>query len=127
MGHFGVHEGAPPRFDLIFLGMGTDGHTASLFPGREFLKENRRLVKAVRGGDPDVDRLTMTYPVINNARKVAFLVSGEEKAPVVRDVIVGRNRLLPACGVLPVEGVLTWLLDRTAASMLSEQEVFGSA
>jgi 6-phosphogluconolactonase len=117
--HFGLRAGAFPVFDLIFLGLGKDGHTASLFPGQDGLKQENRLVTAVRGGDPDVDRLTLTLPVLNRARQVAFLVSGKEKAEIVRAVLGAEEASIPAQRVRPATGRLTWILDRDAASLIS--------
>jgi 6-phosphogluconolactonase len=121
MRHFGLEAGEFPAFDLILLGMGTDGHTASLFPEQEGLKEEKRLVMAVTGGDPDVDRLTLTLPVINQARHVVFLVAGKEKAGVVKAVLGPEKTSIPAQGVQPEKGRLTWILDRDAASLISAQ------
>jgi len=115
---FQVKEGEFPAFDLIFLGIGADGHTASLFPGHHALNEKKRLVMAVKGGDPDVFRLTMTYPVLNHARHVIFLVSGKDKAAIVRALFEDSHALLPAQRIQPLSGALTWLLDREAASAL---------
>ncbi|MBN1102767.1 MAG: 6-phosphogluconolactonase [Deltaproteobacteria bacterium] len=104
--------------DMMFLGLGLDGHVASLFPGDKSLEERDRLVIAVRGGDPDLPRLTMTLPLINRTRQIVFLVTGKDKAPVVRSVLEGEGEDLPARRVQPLEGTLTWLLDREAASMI---------
>jgi len=112
-----------PRFDLILLGLGDDGHTASLFPGKPTLEERDAWVVATPPGvlPPPVDRVTFTFPVINAARKVAFLVSGPGKSEVLREVLEGspsvRDR--PAVGVRPAEGELVWLLDEAAAARLS--------
>jgi 6-phosphogluconolactonase len=116
---FGLEEGEFPEFDLIFLGLGKDGHTASLFPGQSSLLETKKMVVAVRGGDPDVSRLTLTYPVFNRARHIVFIVSGKEKGQVVRGVLEAKDKRLPALRVRPVSGLVTWLLDREAASPLS--------
>jgi len=106
-----------PVFDLIILGIGTDGHTASLFPGQSALREQKRLVVPVRGGDPPlVDRLTMTLPLLNNAGEIVFLVSGKKKAPILKSIIEGASVQYPAQMIRPVHGNLTWLLDREAAS-----------
>ena len=121
MRHFGLKAGEFPAFDLILLGIGTDGHTASLFPGQEGLEEEKRLVIAVTGGDPDVDRLTLTLPVINRARHVVFLVAGKEKAGIVRTVLGPEKTLMPAQRVQPAKGRLTWILDQDAASLISAQ------
>ena len=115
----GPRQGRFPSFDLVFLGLGRDGHTASLFPAQSSLEEDERCVVAVKGGDPDVDRLTLTLPVINQAKEVAFLVSGKAKAEAVRAVIEEEGGAFPASRVRP--GMLTWLLDRDAASLLPEE------
>ncbi len=100
-----------PRFDLILLGMGKDGHTASLFPGDPALHEARRWVTAVEHprGSPQVSRVTLTLPVINNARRVLFLVSGNEKRHVIEAILSDPDDaavLFPAARVKPKEGVL---------------------
>ncbi len=110
----------PPIFDLIFLGVGKDGHTASLFPNHPSTYPGQSWVIAVQGGDPDVVRLTLTYSVLNNARHICFLVSGKEKAPVIKTVFENRQVHIPAGRIKPIHGKLTWLLDREAASLLSE-------
>jgi 6-phosphogluconolactonase len=111
-----------PRFDLVLLGLGDDGHTASLFPGKPALNEQRRWVTASPPGvlPPPVERITMTFPLLNAARQVVFLVAGEKKAEVVRKILEsdpGREQY-PAARIAPIDGTLTWLLDRTAASRL---------
>jgi len=118
---FGLTAGGLPLLDLVFLGMGKDGHTASLFPGAKSLEEREKLVVAVKGGDPDVYRLTLTFPVINRAREVIFMVSGREKAEVVKAVIEAEEGRFPASRVRPASGMLTWLLDREASSLLAEK------
>lgn len=115
---FGLPPGAVPRFDLVVLGLGTDGHTASLFPGDPSLEDRERLVLAVHGGTPPVDRLTLTLPVLNNSGEAVFLVSGGEKAGVVRAALEDRDFTLPAARVVP--GKIQWLLDCEAASGLSK-------
>ena len=116
---FNLGKGEFPVFDLVFLGMGKDGHTASLFPRHMALEEEKRLVVAVKGGTPDVWRITMTYPVLNRARQIVFLVSGIEKAEAVRALIEGSQTQLPAGKIRPVHGDVLWLLDREAASLLT--------
>lgn len=108
-----------PMFDLICLGIGTDGHTASLFPGQSALTEGKRLIVPARGGNPYVDRLTMTFPVLNNACEIVFLVSGKAKAPMLNAILEGPRDRFPAQMIQPVHGDLTWLLDQEAASMLN--------
>ena len=114
-------EGQIPIFDLIFLGLGMDGHTASLFPGQAALDERERLVVAVKGGDPDVPRLTMTYPLLNRARVLVFMVSGRGKAKMVKTVLESPDGPLPSQGIRPIHGRLIWLLDREAASLISRE------
>lgn len=107
-----------PRFDLINLGMGADGHIASLFPGQKPLYEKEKLVVAVKGGNPNVDRISMTVPLLNQARHIVFLITGEDKAKTVQTVLEDRQIRLPAQKIRPLNGQLTWLLDRGAASLL---------
>ena len=109
-----------PVFDLIILGIGTDGHTASLFPGQHSNQEADRWVLSVKGGQPDVFRLTLTYAVLNSARHILFLVSGDAKAAVVKTLIEDRHAQLPAAKIQPLNGKMTWLLDQKAASLLKE-------
>lgn len=111
-----------PRFDLILLGMGPDGHTASLFPGTAALKEKSRLFVANWIEKLKTHRLTLTLPVLNAALSVAFLVSGMDKAEVLRTVLEdgsASGEQYPSKLVRPTEGELIWLLDRAAASALS--------
>jgi 6-phosphogluconolactonase len=117
---FDLQEPHVPAFDLIVLGLGKDGHTASLFPGHPSVKETEALVVAVKGGDPDVHRLTFTFPVINAARGVMFIVSGKDKAGAVKAVIEDQEETRPASKVRLSSGDETWLLDREAASLLKE-------
>ena len=107
----------PQRFDLILLGLGTDGHTASIFPGSEVLRETKRLVAAPWVEKQKSYRITMTLPLINNAASVFFLVSGAEKAEIVKEVLEGPPRY-PAQEVRPINGELILMLDREAASKL---------
>jgi len=110
-----------PRLDLIFLGLGTDGHTASIFPGSEALHETKRLVAAPYVEKFKSYRITMTLPLINNAASVVFLVSGAEKAEIVKSVFEGGNQC-PAQAVKPVQGELIWMLDKDAASKLTGRD-----
>ena len=112
-------EPSPVRFDLVLLGMGVDGHTASLFPGSPALDETDRLVAAVDIRAAAVPRrITLTPPVLNAARQVLFLVAGAEKARAAADALRNPGCSLPAARVRPVDGTLTWLLDRAAAAKL---------
>jgi 6-phosphogluconolactonase len=121
---FGVAPGQGfPRFDLILLGMGDDGHTASLFPGKQTLQEKTAWAAASPPGvlPPPVERVTLTLPVLNAARGVLFLVAGEQKAAPLREVLEGPvdASARPASGVHPDQGTLTWLVDEAAARLLS--------
>jgi len=111
-----------PRFDLILLGMGPDGHTASLFPGTDALKEHEQLVVANWVEKFNAYRITLTLPVLNNAANVIFLVSGAEKAEVLRAILKGDSdtKQFPAQLIRPVRGKLLWLIDETAAAALNE-------
>jgi 6-phosphogluconolactonase len=117
---FELGTGQLPRFDLVLLGMGPDGHTASVFPGTEALSERRRLVVANRVEKFDSYRITLTLPVLNNAACVMFLVSGAEKAATLRAVLEGDNgpEPYPAQLVQPTNGRLIWLVSREAARLL---------
>jgi len=109
-----------PVFDLILLGLGRDGHTASLFPRGPALDEEERLCVATEAPDGS-PRLTVTLPVLNSARRVVFLVSGPDKAGMVAEVLEGLRvpKAVPAQAVAPVRGQLLWLLDEAAAAELS--------
>lgn len=114
-------DGAPwPRFDLVLLGMGDDGHTASLFPGTDALKENRAWVVANWVEKFQSYRITLTAPAINHAANIIFLVAGASKAERLREVLRGsRDPLrLPAQLIQPVAGSLVWLVDKAAAARL---------
>lgn len=106
-----------PRFDLILLGMGNDGHTASLFPGSQALNETDRLVAADFVTQIDSYRLTFTYPLLNAGRHVLILVSGASKASTLKSALLGPQQpnLLPVQGVRPTEGRFRWLVDADAA------------
>ena len=117
--HFRQLNLADPIFDLICLGLGADGHTASLFPESPVLNEQRRWAAAWKGGAPEVWRITLTLSVLNRAHRILFLVTGEGKAAAVRHVLGGSWPVLPAQQVCPSAGQTTWVLDRAAASLLS--------
>jgi 6-phosphogluconolactonase len=111
--------GQVPVFDLAVLGAGDDGHTASLFPGSEALRESSRLAVPVQPAAGRPGRVTLTLPVLNNAAHVLVLVSGPSKASVVQEIFeAGNAKHLPAGLVRPVNGTLEWLLDRDAASLV---------
>jgi len=109
-----------PQFDLVLLGLGTNGHTASLFPYQPALHEKKWLVIAEHIEEVKMMRLTFSAPLINAAKQIVFLALGSDKAPVVRDVVVGvfDPERLPAQLVRPSQGKLTWILDPAAAEKL---------
>ncbi|MBM4328873.1 MAG: 6-phosphogluconolactonase [Deltaproteobacteria bacterium] len=117
---FGLGPTGIPRFDLILLGMGADGHTASLFPGSPGLEERDKLVVAHYVPKVGMNRLTLTYPVLNNARVIMFLAAGNEKAEALKSVLADDTcgPILPARLVKPVEGEVIWMVDRAAARLL---------
>lgn len=121
--HFHQRHLDGPVFDLILLGMGADGHTASLFPGSPILSERRRWAAAVKGGNPPMARVTLTYPVLNGAKNVVFLTMGESKAATVRHVFTGAGPVLPAQRIRPQAGRVLWVLDRAAAAQLQGSEI----
>ncbi len=115
-------EGFPsPAFDLVLLGMGSDGHCASLFPGKASLMEQDRwVIPAEPGLNPFVPRMTFSYPLLNLAKQVLFLVAGEDKAEALAHVLEGEYQpeRYPAQGISPTQGTVTWLVDIAAASQL---------
>jgi 6-phosphogluconolactonase len=111
-------ENSPPRFDFILLGMGPDGHTASLFPGTAALQEKDHFVVANWIEKLNTFRITFTYPLLNNAACIMFLVSGDEKAEMVRRALKDPAANLPCQKVQPVNGELLWYLDKGAALKL---------
>jgi len=115
---FHVSPGSFPRFDLILLGMGPDGHTASLFPGTTALEEKQHWVVANWVEKFSTFRITFTYPVLNNAANVMFLVTGADKATMVGRALKDPAANLPCQGVKPVDGELIWFLDQAAAAKL---------
>jgi 6-phosphogluconolactonase len=108
-----------PGFDLVIMGVGDDGHTASLFPGTSAIDEAKHL--AVEGVSPDKalrERITITFPLINNSEHIIFLVTGTSKAGVTKDIVENEKSLLPAAKVMPRTGRTIFLLDREASSQL---------
>ena len=114
-------DGEPPVLDLVLLGMGPDGHTASLFPHTTALKETRRWVVSNFVPKFNADRLTMTTAILNRAANVLFLVAGADKAPVLVEVLEGPPdpERLPSQTIQPAAGTLTWLVDEAAAANLT--------
>jgi 6-phosphogluconolactonase len=124
---FRVPDGGWPVFDLVWLGLGADGHIASLFPHSEAIEETRRAVIATSGGQPNLPRVTLTLPVLNHAKHLVWLVAGAKKASIVREVLEGveRPEALPAQRVKLVHGTALWLIDRAAAGLLRAPKVSG--
>jgi 6-phosphogluconolactonase len=110
--------GSFPKLDFILLGMGPDGHTASLFPGTQALGEKQRLVVGNWVEQHSTFRITLTYPGLNHAATVMFLISGSAKAEMVRKALKDPTANLPCQGVRPWDGELLWFLDRAAAAAL---------
>ena len=118
-----IFAGITPAFDLVLLGLGVDGHTASLFPGSPMLDETGRWVAPVRHDSPPpplVDRITLTYPILQAGKRVVFLISGKEKSAILETIFTGRNEP----GMIPAEKFLenistSWLVDQEAANGIS--------
>lgn len=117
--YFEANPPEMPIFDIIFLGIGQDGHTASIFPGDRTAVDTTRWVVAVKGGSPDVERLTLTLPVLKQARHLAFLVSGAGKAEMVRTILEQDSAALPPQWLNGSGGQVSWFLDRDAARLLT--------
>ncbi len=115
---FQPSPGSFPRFDLVLLGMGPDGHSASLFPGTTALEEKQHWVVANWVEKFSAFRITFTYPVLNSAACVMFLVSGGEKSEMVRRALKDPSADLPCQKVRPTDGELIWFLDQAAAAKL---------
>ena len=115
---FHTPAGSFPRFDLVLLGMGPDGHTASLFPGTTALEEKQHWVVANWVEKFSTFRITFTYPLLNHAASVMFLVTGADKATMVGRALKDPTANLPCQGVRPVDGELNWFLDQAAAAKL---------
>ncbi|HLZ92255.1 MAG TPA: 6-phosphogluconolactonase [Candidatus Acidoferrum sp.] len=110
-----------PRFDLVLLGMGSEGHTASLFPGAKALHETKRMVVRTWVGKLYTERITLTAPAINNAARIMFMITGADKALALKGVLEGPHEpdQLPAQRIQPSNGQLLWLVDSVAGGMLS--------
>ncbi len=117
-GFFDLPENKPPRFDLIFLGLGEDGHTASLFPDSSALTDTDRWVTATYVEKLKTHRLTLTFPAINNAAQISFLIAGQSKSAVVKAILTGQNSDAPAARIKPSHGKLTWFVTEDAAGDL---------
>jgi 6-phosphogluconolactonase len=111
-----------PRFDLVLLGLGEEGHTASLFPGSPALNENKRWVVAVKAPAKPALRLTLTLPAITGASNIYFLVTGSNKAEALHHVLTGspHPKSYPASGIRRAKGTVIWWLDRAAAALVTQ-------
>ena len=119
--HFKLADGEAPRFDLVLLGMGNEGHTLSLFPGTKALRDNGRLVVRNWVGKLLAERVTLTAPAVNNAAVIMFMVAGADKSLALKAVLEGpfEPEQLPAQLIDPKNGRLLWLVDATAGGILS--------
>ena len=107
-----------PQFDLLVMGLGTDGHTASLFPGNPALKETKKWCVATEQSGVPHPRISLTYPVLQNGGELVFMVQGKNKAARVKEILVDRDASLPATQAFSTSGRTVFLLDKEAASSL---------
>ena len=115
---FDIRDNALPSFDLVLLGVGSDGHTASLFPRSTSLNETERIAVASESPFHNHQRITLTLMAINNAKEVIFLASGKEKAAVLRNIFSEQDSSLPVSLVRPEHGTLLFLVDNNAGCYL---------
>jgi 6-phosphogluconolactonase len=118
---FKLSDGEFPRFDLLLLGMGNEGHTASLFPGTKALHEDRRVVVRNWVGKLYTERITLTFPAINSAARVLFMITGADKALALKGVLEGpyEPEQMPAQKIQQRDGTVLWLVDAAAGGLLS--------
>ncbi len=107
-----------PQFDWILLGLGSDGHTASIFPGSDVLEDRKNICAVATHPNTGQKRITLTLPVINHAKRVSFLVTGENKASVVAKILTGESKSSPAAFVRPVNGIVEWYLDQASGTVI---------
>jgi 6-phosphogluconolactonase len=115
-----------PSFDMIILGLGDDGHTASIFPGQEYLLNSDKICEIAFHPVTKQKRLTLTGNIIRNARNIAFIVTGAKKAPVIEKIMnnSAEANLYPAAFIIPFEGDLQWFIDKEAGSKLEMEQIF---
>ncbi len=120
---FKLQAGQFPRFDLVLLGMGNEGHTLSLFPGTKALHESQKIVTHNWVGKLYTERITLTAAAANAAANVIFMIAGSDKACALKAVLEGPHEpeQLPAQMIQPANGTLTWLVDEAAGEMLSKE------
>ncbi len=123
IGFFGCDPGVVPALHFVLLGLGEEGHTASLFPGIDWRSEDKDLVRAVEPVAERLPRVTLTLRAINNGRHVFFLVTGERKAAVVRRMVIDEDQSIPAIRVSPRRGELTVVADRDAAFLVDPKHL----
>ena len=116
---FMIGDNDTPEFDLIILGIGKDGHTASLFPGTASLQETKRLAIPVIADASPSERVSLSLGVINSAKNICFLVTGKSKAAVLKEIIEDKDSALPAALVKPAQGTVLFLIDQPASSLLT--------
>jgi len=115
---FQLKPGEFPEFDVLLLGIGEDGHTASLFPGTPAVNETEKITTAVLGPNVKIPRVSLTFPAINHAAEIIFIVSGKGKAAILQQILKGTDQKYPAQMVNPLKGRLTWMADRDATMQL---------
>lgn len=120
---FNHRKQSKPAFDLILLGVGTDGHVASLFSTRLNTDDNDPWVMTTNGGRPRVERLTLTFFALNSATEILFLISGVAKAPIAASLIENRSKHLPVHDIQPSSGRITYLIDQEAASGIQDLDL----
>ncbi|MGZ9143712.1 MAG: 6-phosphogluconolactonase [Candidatus Binatia bacterium] len=119
---FSQSETNLPRFDLLLLGLGEDGHTASLFPGSSALHETKCLVAPIYVEKLAAHRLTLTLPAINHAAQISFLIAGKSKAAIVKEIFAPAPPDYPAARIQPARGQLTWFITQDAAGDLGDSQ-----
>jgi 6-phosphogluconolactonase len=120
--HFGLRSGENPSLDWIFLGVGLDGHTASIFPGSIFENSPSQICGATIHPDTGQNRISLSLPVINSSKRITVMVAGQDKAPIVSQILNPpfEGSVLPAGKIKPLKGNVEWVLDELAASQLKK-------
>jgi 6-phosphogluconolactonase len=121
LNNVGKKQGSLPEFDWILLGMGKDGHTGSIFPNVELKDEYHNIAAVSKNPDTGQIRITITETIINNADYVTFIIIGKDKAEVVFEIMRGDNKQYPAGRINPSNGILEFIMDKEAATLLTEE------